>query len=86
MKMADAKSVFHERHALVKGPIQKAYDKKFDEAFNAIAHRIEDQALALIETPRAIAHRESWQKRHTKPEGEKRILNCWRPAKSSTSG
>jgi hypothetical protein len=43
MKMADAKSVFRERHTLAKGPIQKAYDKKFDEAFNAIAHRIEDQ-------------------------------------------
>lgn len=43
MKISDAEDVFHQRHALVKGPIQKAYDKKFDEAFTALAHRIEDR-------------------------------------------
>jgi hypothetical protein len=43
MNIADTESVFHQRHSLVKGPIQDAYDKKFDEAFTAIAHKIEDR-------------------------------------------
>jgi hypothetical protein len=40
-KISDAESVFHERHSLVKGPLQEAYDKKFDKAFTAIAQGIE---------------------------------------------
>jgi len=41
MKEGDAKGVFHERHVLVEGPTQKAYDKKFEETFTAIAQKIE---------------------------------------------
>jgi hypothetical protein len=40
--ISDAEGVFHQRHSLVGGPVRQAYDKKFDEAFTAIAHRIED--------------------------------------------
>jgi hypothetical protein len=32
---------WHERHVLVQGPTQKAYDKKFEEAFTAVARKIE---------------------------------------------
>jgi len=42
MKIRDAKGVFHERHVLVEGQAQKAYDKKFEETFTAIAHRTQD--------------------------------------------
>jgi hypothetical protein len=41
MEEANAESAFHERHALVKGSLQEAYDKKFDKALTAIAHGIE---------------------------------------------
>jgi hypothetical protein len=41
MNIADAEDTFHQRHALAKGPIQEAYDKKFHDVFTAIAHRIE---------------------------------------------
>lgn len=43
MALSDARDAFHQRHALVDGPIQRAYDKKFDESFNAIAHEMEDR-------------------------------------------
>ena len=42
MKEADAKGVFHERHVLVQGPTQKAYDKKVRGGF--YSSRPEDRA------------------------------------------
>jgi hypothetical protein len=41
MKISDAQDIFHQRHVLVKGPIQEAYDKKFEESFTAIGRQIE---------------------------------------------
>jgi hypothetical protein len=41
MKISDAEDTFHQRHVLVKGPIQEAYDKKFDATFTAIGHQME---------------------------------------------
>jgi hypothetical protein len=37
MKISDAQDTFHQRHVLVKGPVEEAYDKKFEASFTAIA-------------------------------------------------
>ena len=49
-KIAEAESVFHTSHNLSEGPLREAYDKKFNEAFSAIAYRIEAQhSLETVE-------------------------------------